>query len=65
MIQIHQNIEELKKYKDFETEDMEKEAKDTIKEMQLKLIDTSKDVCTDPYKLICFGYEIRKQDYEQ
>ena len=33
--------------------------------MQNKLVENCKDVCANPSKLVCFGYEIRKQDYEQ
>lgn len=65
MIQIHDNIKELETYEQFESEDHKKEAKDTIAKMKQLIIDSCKEVCEDPQKLICFAYEVRKQDAEE
>ena len=65
MIQIHDNIKELEQFKDFDDDDMKKEAKNTIELMKQKIKDNCKEICSDPYKLVCFAYEIRKQDAEE
>lgn len=33
--------------------------------MKTLIFETCRDICEDPYKIICFAYEIRKQDAEQ
>ena len=65
MIQIHDNIKELETFDVFESEEQKKEAKDTIALMKQKIGDNCKEICEDPYKLVCFAYEIRKQDAEE
>lgn len=60
MIQIHDNIKEYETYTNFDSEEQKKEAKDTIELMKQKIKDNCKEICEDPYKLICFAYEVRK-----